>query len=83
MESAGDAQIYRKVTHVEKSGSARVESVADLIDYRYQKSSRTVNEYGYLVDTIAKRRALKHTSVFWAASYKSAGEVCPKEAVAC
>ena len=29
MESAGDAQINRKVTHVEKCGLARVESVVE------------------------------------------------------
>ena len=31
MESAGEAQTNRKVTHVEKCGLARVESAADLM----------------------------------------------------
>ena len=32
MESAGEAQTNRKVTHVEKCGLARVESAADLME---------------------------------------------------
>ena len=44
------------------------------------KSSRTVNEYGYLVDTIAKRRgAIASLHVFWATFLRATGEVCPKE----
>ena len=39
MESAGDAQINRKVTHVEKCGLARVESVVDLIGYKLIKDT--------------------------------------------
>ena len=66
-----------------KEGLGACRKCSGLDRLSLSKSSRTVNEYGYLVDTIAKRRVLKHTSVFWAASYKSAGEVCPKEAVAC
>lgn len=62
---------------MEVCGLARVESV--VIDSIYQ-NSRTVNEYGYLVDTIAKRRgAIASLRVFWVTSFQSTGEVCPKE----
>ena len=41
---------------------------------------RTVHEYGYLVDTIAKRRgAIASLRVFWATFLKVTGEVCPKK----
>lgn len=39
MEGAGDAQTYRKVTHVEKCGLARVESVVDLIGCKLIKDT--------------------------------------------
>ena len=52
MESAGDAQTYRKVTHVEKCGLARVESVVEPYGETHWRSSQTVKENGYLADTM-------------------------------
>ena len=58
MESAGDAQTNRKVTHVEKCGLARVESVADAIGQPIGETGGQLIGYGYLVDTMAKRRGI-------------------------
>ena len=46
------------------------------------RNSRTVNEYGYLMDNLSEAAWFcSFRSVFWAASFRSTGEVCPKEAV--
>ena len=84
MESAGEAQTNRKVTHVEKCGLARVESAADLMGQPIDETvGQLMNTDTSWITSVKRRGFARFVLYFGRLLIVSSGEVCPKEAVAC
>ena len=84
MESAGEAQTNRKVTHVEKCGLARVESAADLMGQPIDETvGQLMNTDTSWITSVKRRGFTRFVLYFGRLLIDSSGEVCPKEAVAC
>ena len=82
MESAGEAQTNRKVTHVEKCGLARVESAADLMGQPIDETvGQLMNTDTSWITSVKRRGFTRFVLYFGRLLIVSSGEVCPKEAV--
>ena len=82
MESAGEAQTNRKVTHVEKCGLARVESAADLMGQPIDETvGQLMNTDTSWITSVKRRGFARFVLYFGRLLIDSSGEVCPKEAV--